>query len=277
MSEVSPTAVYVSLGDGSFMPTELARGPWSPGHQHGGAPTGLIVRELERVETFQPMRLARVTCEILAPVPIAEVHVSTKVVRPGKKVQWVEATMTCEGKPIVRAVALFIRVEAGATPEADLLPTPLPGPLDCPDSMAEIKDLPLMFAGGAVDIRIASGKENWVDPGAGRAWFRLNVPLVEGEEPTPQQRAASAADFGNGISAPLSWFDWLFVNGDLTVNFSRMPQGEWISLDSVTRLSGDGTGLTETRLADTAGVIGVAAQSLFVQAQAGASDFGNAS
>jgi hypothetical protein len=223
------------------------------------------------------MRLARITCEILAPVPIAEVEVTTEVVRPGKRVQWVAATMTCDGKPIVRAVGLFIRVEEGATPEIDVLPAPQPGPLDCPDSMAQIEDLPLMFAGTAVEIRIASGKENWVDPGAGRAWFRLKVPLIEGEQPTPQQRAVSAADFGNGISAPLSWFDWLFVNGDLTVNLSRVPEGEWISLDSITRLSGDGTGLTETRLADTAGAIGVASQSLFVAAQAGASDFGKAS
>ena len=259
------------------MPTQLSRGPWSPGHQHGGAATGLLVREMEQVETFQPMRLARITCDILGPVPIAELEVKTEVLRPGKRVQWVAATMICDGKPIVRSVGLFIRVEDAATPEMDLLPAPEPGPLDCPDSMAELDDLPLMFAGGAMEIRIASGKKNWVDPGAGRAWFRLKVPLVDGEDPTPQQRAAAAADFGNGISAPLSWFDWLFVNGDLTVNLSRLPEGEWISLDSITRLAGDGTGLTETVLGDQSAGLGVASQSLFVQAQAGASDFGKAS
>ena len=131
-----------------------------------------------------------------------------------------------------------------------------------------------MFAGHAVDIRMAGGKENWLAQGPGRAWFRLKVPLVAGEEPTAQQRAVSAADFGNGISAALDWGEWLFVNSDLTVNLSRAPVGEWILLDSVMRISGDGTALTETSLSDTHGGIGKAAQSLFVAPSSGASSFG---
>lgn len=270
----APAAVYLPLGEGRFQPTQLARGPWSENHQHGGAPAGLIVREMERVETFQPMRLARVTYELLGPVPIAAVEVKTEVLRPGKRVQWVGATMLCEGKPIVRAVGFFIRVEEGATPVRDMLERSGPGPEESRNAMTMIDELPPMFAGHAVDIRISSDKAEWVDPGPGSAWFRLKVPLVAGEEPTPQQRACSAADFGNGISAPLSWFDWLFVNGDLTVNLTRQPEGEWIELDSVTRLPGDGTGHTETGLSDRAGPLGSAAQSLFVQPQKGASDFG---
>ena len=277
MSEAAPTAIYMPLGDGRYMPTQLSRGPWSAQHQHGGAPAGLIVREMEQVETFQPMRLARVTYDLLGPVPIEEVEVTTEVLRPGKRVQWVGATMSCAGKPIVRAVGFFIRVEDQATPVQDMLNHSGPSPDQSRNAMTMIDELETMFAGHGVDIRISSDKKQWIDPGAGSAWFRLKVPLVEGEEPSPQQRACSAADFGNGISAPLSWFDWLFVNGDLTVNLSRVPEGEWINLESVTRLSGDGTGLTETRLADASGVIGSATQSLFVQAQAGASDFGKAS
>ena len=277
MTEAEPTAIYLPLGEGRYLPTQLARGPWSASHQHGGAPAGLIVREMEQVETFQPMRLARVTYDLLGPVPIAELEVKTEVLRPGKRVQWVGATMSCEGKPIVRAVGFFVRVEEGATPVQDMLDLTGPTPDASRDAMTMLDQLETMFAGHAVEIRISSDKEQWIDPGAGSAWFRLKVPLVEGEEPSPQQRACSAADFGNGISAPLSWFDWLFVNGDLTVNLARVPQGEWIQLESVTRLSGDGTGLTDTRLSDAGGVIGSATQSLFVQAQAGASDFGKPS
>lgn len=270
-------SIYEELGEGRFRSTQLARGPWNPGHQHGGAPTGLIVRQLERVETLQPMRLARITCEILRPVPIGDLTVETEVLRPGKRVQWVGARVSCDGVTVVTAIGLFIRVEAAATPGQDMVGPEGPAPEDSPPAIDGIESLPEMFAGHAVDIRIASGKERWIDPGPGSAWFRLKVPLVAGERPTAQQRAVSAADFGNGISAPLSWHDWLFVNADLSVSLARQPQGEWIRLDSITRLAGDGTGSTESRIADSEGGLGAASQSLYVQAQAGASDFGRPS
>ena len=50
----------------------------------------------------------------------------------------------------------------------------------------------------SVDIR---GPENPPgQPAAGWAWFRLKLPLLAGEEPTPFQRVCAAADFPNGIS-----------------------------------------------------------------------------
>ncbi|MEI6446717.1 MAG: thioesterase family protein [Actinomycetes bacterium] len=268
-------AVYLPLGDERFQPTVLSRGPWSPDHQHGGAPTALLTRAVERIETAQPMRIARITCEFLGAVPIAELAVSAEVIRPGRRVQWVEAKIECEGQVVMRARALTIRVEAGTSPEVALEPSPEPGPDgDLPDAIAALGDVPEMFAGGATEIRLAGGKTTWTEQGPGRAWFRLKVPLVEGEQPTPQQRAVSAADFGNGIGAALDWGEWLFVNADLSVNLLRQPRGEWISLDSTMRISGDGTALSESRLADLDGGIGVAAQSLFVAPSPGASSFG---
>jgi len=268
-------AVYMPLGDGRFMPTELARGPWSKDHQHGGAPTGLLTRAVEQVETFQPMRLARITCEFLKPIPLSELLVTTRIMRPGRKVQWVAAQIESGGETVMSATALMIRTEASASAQVEIKPAPMPGPgPDLQSAIGELGEVGTMFAGGAVEILIAEHKQSWLDLGPGRAWFKLNVPLVAGEQPSSQQRAVSAADFGNGISASLDWGKWLFVNSDLTVNLLREPRGEWISLDSTTRISGDGTALTETSLADQHGGIGVAAQSLFVAPMSGASAFG---
>jgi len=269
-------AVFTPLGDGRFMPTELARGPWSADHQHGGAPTGLLTRAVEQVETVNPMRIARITCEFLGAVPLAELTVKAEVMRPGKRVQWVAASIESQGKVVMRATALTIREVEGTSPSLDIEPAPLPGPDgDLPGAGDALGDVGPMFAVGAVDILIAGGKDSWLKPGPGRAWFRLKVPLVEGEMPTAQQRAVSAADFGNGISAPLDWGKWLFVNSDLTVNLAKRPSGEWIALDSVTRVAGDGTALTQTSLADSEGGIGSATQSLFVAPMDGASSFGS--
>ena len=66
-------AVYVMEGD-AFVPTELARGPWDPNAQHGGAPAALLARAIE-AEAGE-LAVARLTYEFLRPVPLEPVAVS---------------------------------------------------------------------------------------------------------------------------------------------------------------------------------------------------------
>jgi hypothetical protein len=93
--------------------------------------------------------------------------------------------------------------------------------------------------------------------------MRPRVGLVEGEELTPLQRVMLAADGGNGISAPVDWERFIFVNTDLSVHLLRPPRGDWVCLDSVTHV--DGLGFTDTALWDEQGRIGRAAQTLLVR------------
>ena len=95
-------------------------------------------------------------------------------------------------------------------------------------------------------------------------WFRLRVPVVEGEPVTPLMRVAAAADFGNGISRVLDWERHLFINPDLTVALHRYPEGEWVALAAVTRIEDQGVGQSESALYDGRGRIGRAIQSLLV-------------
>jgi hypothetical protein len=92
--------------------------------------------------------------------------------------------------------------------------------------------------------------------------------VVEGEEPTGVQRAAAAADFGNGVSWVLPPDRWIFVNPDLTLHLARPPQGEWIGLDAVTLPSDQGMALAESAVYDEHGRLGRAAQSLLLQPRA---------
>ena len=82
--------------------------------------------------------------------------------------------------------------------------------------------------------------------------------------PSPFQRLAAAGDFGNGISATLSWDDYLFINPDLTLYIEREPVGEWICLESETRIARDGIGVAESVLYDERGRVGRATQALLV-------------
>src|SRR5207302_1837664 len=114
----------------------------------------------------------------------------------------------------------------------------------------------------AMEIRFVAGA--FQAPGPATAWFRLVCPLVAGEEASPLQRLAAAGDFGNGISSTLSWHEHVFINPDLTLYVEREPAGEWICLESVTRIASGGVGICESVLYDLQGRVGRAAQALLV-------------
>jgi hypothetical protein len=63
-----------------------------------------------------------------------------------------------------------------------------------------------------------------------------------------------------------SWFGrWRFINPDLTIHLQRLPGGEWVCLDAVTWLEGEGSGLAESELFDERGRLGRSLQSLLLE------------
>ena len=113
-----------------------------------------------------------------------------------------------------------------------------------------------------VENRLAEGQ---FFNGPCSAWFRMNHPLVRGEDTSPYQRVAVAANSGNGISAALDFGKYLFVNCDLTINLFRRPTGTWICLQSPACSAATDAGSPKSALYDEEGLIGRATQSLAVQ------------
>jgi hypothetical protein len=257
------SAVFREEG-GLLVPTGHARGPWDPESLHGGAPSALLVRAVERLEAPGPMLLVRLTVEFLGPVPMTPLEVRAEVVRPGRRLQLAEASISAEGREVCRARAVRLRREDVAVPD-HAVPRPRVAP---PDELAiePLVDFPHGehegFGRTAMELRFAHG--HFAEPGRGTSWFRLLVPMVEGEEPSGAQRAVAAADFGNGISAELDFATHLFVNTDLTLHLSREPVGDWIAVEAVTEHGPEGTALASSVLHDERGPIGRAAQSLYV-------------
>ena len=203
--------------------------------------------------------------EILRPVPIGPVRVESRVLRPGRRVQLVEASLSNEGGELMRATAWLLRETDVEMPEeASRVDEPPLGP--------EQGEAPEFFSTGQ-DVGYHTGMEwravagAFREPGPATVWMRMRYPLVEGEEPSPLQRALIAADVGNGISAVLDWRRYVFINVDLTVHFERMPEGEWVCVDAVTRPRPNGIGTAESVLSDEHGRIGRAAQSLLIAAR----------
>lgn len=255
-------AFYERDGD-LFRATELTRGPWDPGAQHAGPPAALLGYAIERLPETDAFQVGRVTFEILRSIPIAPVRVEARVVRPGRRVQMVEAELSdSEGEVLMRARAWRIRTAEVEIPREALVADGSPAP---PEQGKPANFFPTGQEHGyhsAMEVRFLSG--DFVEPGPATVWLRMRQPLVAGEEPTPLQRALVVADVGNGVSASLDFRRYLFINVDLTVQLERMPDGEWVCIDAITLPQPSGIGTAESVLSDRRGRIGRGLQTLLI-------------
>lgn len=263
-------ALFEGLGDGRWQPTGFARGPWSPDALHGGPVAALLAGVLEDAATEHdpatPMLPARLSLELLRPVPLAPLATTVEVARPGRKVRLLDATLSTEDGTLV-ATARLLQIRL-----ADVASAPVTTGIECPAGPSGIprsstpEDL-LHFHSHAIEHRFVTGGFGHFGPATD--WMRLVVPVVAGRPPTPLQRVAAAADFGNGISRVADWRRLLFINPDLTIHLHRLPAGEWVCLEAVTWMERHGTALAESRLWDEAGPLGRSLQSLIVDDRTG--------
>src|SRR5882757_3934755 len=128
-----PIARYGALfeRDGNrYVPTALARGPWSPNALHGGAPSALFATVCEMHDPGPAAFVARVTVERMRPVPLEPLELRVRTIRPGRKVQWIEAMLLARGDhEVARATVLRIRSDDVDTsgsvhPHVDAPPRP---------------------------------------------------------------------------------------------------------------------------------------------------------
>lgn len=265
---MQPEALYVPDGD-LFVPTVATRGPWSPDAQHGGPVAALLCREAERVESAVPLAVVRMTLELFKPVPLTPLQVESRLRRPGRRVQLVELGLFAGDVEVAAARVLRVRSEPvpveGAVPLPGRAPDEAAPPAPVTDSTPAYTDdrWPWLDTLG-MDVRFVVGSLD--RPGPATAWFRMRMPLVAGEEPSPAQRTLIAADSGSGVGAGLDFARYRFVNPELTVHLARQATGEWIAVDAGTVLSEQGTGVTTSRLWDASGVVGTASAALLVEA-----------
>ena len=260
-------SAFSPAGEGRWAAHELTRGPWSPEHQHAGPPIALVASRIAREAAKRGLtHVARVTANLLRPVPIAEVELAVQEDYAGKNAAHYSATLSAGGKEVARVTALVQR-EAPLPVPADLPGHPLP---KAPKSPEDAPPAPFPFGARVtgyhdlVECRVAAGR---FFGGPCAIWFRLRHPLVAGEDVDPVSRVAVAADSGNGISAILDFNKYLFVNSDLTIHLIRPAQGEWICLEAQTLVADRSGGIAEARLYDAQGLIGRSVQSLALRAR----------
>jgi len=247
--------------DGTLFATEYCRGPWSPDAQHGGAPAALLMRAFENCEPDPALATARVTYELLKPVPLGELRVTASVVRPGKRVQLLDGSIyTPDGTEVVRARVL--RIARAGVESGPALQPPASWQTAEPMEFGDFARGLTIFPGDGMEIRFVKG--GFFELGPSTAWFRLRVPVFGDETPSALQRLAAASDFPNGIATELPWTEYLFINPDLTIYVEREPIGEWVCLDASMRVEPTGVGVSQAVLYDAQGRVGRSLQSLYV-------------
>lgn len=253
-------AFYLPLGEGRFTSTKHTTGPWSPDSQHLGPPSALLARALQRCAPREDLALARITVEILGPVPVAEVEVRAELLRPGRAVELLGAELLAGGRPVARASAWRIaRTDTGEIAVATS------APLNPLSECVQVHPPEGWVDGYLSAMEWFGVSGDWVEPGAAAAWARQRVALVDGEEPNGLQRLMAVADSGNGLSNRLDIRRWMFINTELTVHLLREPEGEWIGLDAETAIGPTGLGIANSVLHDQTGMVARGAQELLVR------------
>jgi hypothetical protein len=257
-----PSALFTPRGD-TFVPAAVARSPWSSETLHGGSVAALLARAVESCVPEGSHQVTRLTIELMRPVPVVPLRVDAEVIRPGRKVQLVESSVSDGEDPLVRARALLLRTIDAPVPEGASATGPLvPGPdlgRETPSPRGGYEAL----HNAGTEMRFVRGA--FAEPGPATVWIRLRQPVVAGEQPSPLQRVAAAADFGNGVSSVLDFTRWVFINPDLTIYLNRLPVGEWVCLEAHTDVEGHGAGMAHSRLHDESGPIGRSLQSLLLE------------
>ncbi|MEE2679418.1 MAG: thioesterase family protein [Myxococcota bacterium] len=259
---MSDAAVFLRDGD-RIVPTELSQGPWNPQAQHGGAVAGLLMHLVEACEAPVPMRVARLSVDMLREVPLRPLGTRTRVVRTGKRIQLVDAVLHDGDAEVARATARQVRTERVAGLERWVsAPVPLGVPPEGHPPPEFRKGWRLPGYVRAMDFVRPGGPPSLGEVGV--IWSRLRVPFLAGEETSPLVRLAAAADFASGAGSPLDFERFVSINPDLTIHVEREPRGEWVGVAGQTELAVDGTGQSIGDLYDLEGRTGRAQASLYV-------------
>lgn len=258
---MTPQAFYTPIAAQTWQPSEATIGPWSREFQHGGPPIALLARALRQHPGEAAMQIARLTVEFLGPVPVAACQIEVRVLRPGKRIELLQAQMSAGGRPVLLAHAWRLERLPGSSPA---IPDPAPLPAmpahETTEFFPGVKTFPY---GEALEWRFARG--NFVELGPATVWARARIPLVAGEATGGLEGLLTLLDSANGISTELDFRTHTFVPVDLTLNVHREPAGPWYGLDARTIIDEAGIGTVTGTVFDRAGAVGRSLHTLFVR------------
>ena len=255
----------VYSADGEWMvPSHYAQGPWNPEHQNGGAVAGILARQVDIQESPSPMRIARLSIDLMRPVPMRPLQCRAKIVRGGRRIQVVDAWLEDDGVAVARTSALRIRSDPSLQQDSGFADDSPPPPRPPFDPKVRASRRKISYLPGWLRA-VSYQKQGLAQPGEeGRCWVRLRRPLVSGEITKPVVGLAAISDFSSGVANALDLGRWVSPNADLSLHVLREPEGEWFCIEGRTDISNDGVGQSSARIYDDHGPCARGSASLLV-------------
>lgn len=245
-----------------YVPTDRARGPWSPDALHGSPVAALLafcvearLEELSQLNTGAggELRIARQTIDLFRPVPYGRLSVDIEPIRQGRRIAVFQSRLSCEETLLTQATTLCLRPdERRGSVGASHATEPPPPPAEAiPNRIDRVGNRWVSYP-GTLEMR------HVVPPGGERppvVWIRTDAPVLADAPLSPAVRAASIADFVSPF-ANMQPGRSGYVNADITLHLHRPPVGEWHFLRIVSRAAADGVATAQAVLGDQRGAYG---------------------
>lgn len=244
-----------TLHDDQLIPAPIARSMWSEDQMHGVAVSGALARGLEqRLAELgrDELHPSRYTVDLFQPAKMSPSTVTTEVVRQGRRICLIDASLHQDGNRVARASCIFLLPTASPS---GAVWSPREHPEAPPDEIVPHSDEPRVpfftsdtpWSQSFAEHQNAGRKQTW----------QTGLPVVEGEAGSPFQSVASIAD---ATSMVVNWGTEgvQFINTDITLALARPPVGHEIGLSATDRVEHDGISVGTAEVFDRAGPLGTA-------------------
>ncbi|MEZ4329094.1 MAG: thioesterase family protein [Polyangiales bacterium] len=247
--------------DDAFVPLAPARSGWDPGLCNGSAAAGLLARLLEGALRRPGFQVARLTIDLLKPIPFDALTGRAHVQREGGRLRQGEAELRCGDAVVARASGLFLAGSDAAGSVHGPAPFPPPGEAESSGMFRASKDPGRQPSFEYFcDLRWVTAR----DAAQPALWVTPPAVFVEGEPCSDLVRCVGAADLMAGLAelsrrhrAPESP---VAINADLNLTFSGEPRGSAFGLRLTHLAAKAGVGLAHAELFDEGGFRGTVAQ-----------------
>jgi acyl-CoA thioesterase len=251
---------FERLDEHRYLATDAVSGAWDVGHQHIAPALGLLVHAVEAdrdARRDDRLRVGRLSYDILGTVPVAEVEIDVRLVRPGRTIELVEASLRHGGRDIVLLRAWLVQ----SSDNQRVAATPVPG-MRPPGELAPWDPTSVWPGGFIATVEVRREQQ---EPGRARFWVRTDTALLDGEPVSELARFTGLLDIANGMTVRAAPDEVVFPNVDLTAHFFEEPHGDWVGFDTSVSFGATGLGLTSSVIHDQDGPVGTLAQSLTVR------------
>ncbi|HEX3707856.1 MAG TPA: acyl-CoA thioesterase domain-containing protein [Mycobacteriales bacterium] len=236
----------------TFVPTSSAVGPWGPATVSGLVVSGLVGYAAEQAAGDADFLGTRLTVDMVRMATMDALRVETNLLREGRRLRLVDVTITQDDRNVAHGRGVFARRSEAPTGSVWAPSVVMPPAPDADDTPTHG---PRPYVGPAAQP--AASFDPWRDTTLEKyVWYDFDGELVAGEPMTPFVRAAAIADVANPLT---NWGSegLQFVNSDVTLLLSRVPEGTMLGMAARDRQEADGVSVGASVMFDRRGPVGL--------------------